>query len=168
MPTVQIWISLNLDECVYRVLYKSINIQVRATFFFKSVAQLLQHVLPQSIFFSESQHWRGSRSKMVRFIALAALCISLCQSAAVPVNHAVHEKRDITPDRWVKRDRLHWSATLPVHIGLTQSNLERGYEFIMDVCVMPLAFEVFRIEGFILNMGQCSSRIFQLWKALVP
>jgi len=69
----------------------------------------------------------------LRTAILVALHFSLYEAAVVPVTHTVHEKRDVTPNRWIKRDRIHSHITLPVRIGLTQTNLERGYEFLMDV-----------------------------------
>lgn len=50
-------------------------------------------------------------------------------------SHAVHEKREVTHARWVKRDGLHPLSRLPMRISLTQSNLDRGFEYIMDVYV---------------------------------
>jgi hypothetical protein len=63
------------------------------------------------------------------FVAVAAF------AAAVPApvsRHEIHEKRTISPD-WVKRDRVHQDVKLPMRIGLTQSNLDRGYDYLMDV-----------------------------------
>jgi tripeptidyl-peptidase-1 len=62
-------------------------------------------------------------------IALAATA----QSAAVPNSHVVHEKREVTSSRWVKREKLAPSDILPMRIGLKQRNLDRGHEFLMDV-----------------------------------
>lgn len=61
------------------------------------------------------------------FLATAAFC------GAIPVSHVVHEKREVAGSRWVKRDRLDPRTVLPMRIGLKQSNLERGPEFLMDV-----------------------------------
>jgi tripeptidyl-peptidase-1 len=69
----------------------------------------------------------------IRTLVLVALYFSLYETAIIPVTHTVHEKRDFTPTRWIKRDRIHSHVTLPVRIGLTQSNLDRGYEFLMDM-----------------------------------
>lgn len=68
-------------------------------------------------------------------IAVGSLLLSV-HSIAVPnpgSNLIVHEKRHVPPTRWVKRDRIPKNAILPVRIGLTQNNLEKGHDFLMDV-----------------------------------
>jgi tripeptidyl-peptidase-1 len=55
------------------------------------------------------------------------------QGAAVPSSHVVHEKRTQPMQTWVKRDRLSPKAIVPMRVGLTQRNLERVDEFLMDV-----------------------------------
>lgn len=48
--------------------------------------------------------------------------------------YATHERRDIGKrDTWVKRDRISARDVLPMRIGLTQRNLERGAELLRDV-----------------------------------
>lgn len=44
-----------------------------------------------------------------------------------------HEKRHAPRTRWVKRDRIASTTLLPVRIGLSQGNLEKGHDFLMDV-----------------------------------
>lgn len=53
--------------------------------------------------------------------------------AGQEVKHVLHEKRDNLPSRWTKRDRVPRSKLLPMRIGLTQSNLEKAYEHLLDV-----------------------------------
>ncbi|KAF2664742.1 subtilisin-like protein [Microthyrium microscopicum] len=48
-------------------------------------------------------------------------------------SHTLHEKRDLRPSKWVKRDRIHRDHPLPVRIGLVQNNLENGYQYVMSV-----------------------------------
>jgi tripeptidyl-peptidase-1 len=62
-------------------------------------------------------------------IALAA------QAAAVPhpVNLVVHERCDAAPKEWIKRGRVDGNAKLPVRIGMTQSNLDKGHELLMEL-----------------------------------
>ena len=67
-------------------------------------------------------------------IAVAAL-FSLCDAVPAQSSHVVHEKREVTHPTWTKRDRIHPSARLPMRIGLSQSNLDRGMEYLMDVYV---------------------------------
>jgi len=55
------------------------------------------------------------------------------RGAVVPSSHVVHEKRTEPVQTWVKRGRLSPKAILPMKIGLTQRNLERVDEFLMDV-----------------------------------
>lgn len=68
-------------------------------------------------------------------LRLAALLAMLCLTAAYPksASHVVHEKRELTHPRWVRRSQIPSSATLPMRIGLTQSNLDKGFDFILDV-----------------------------------
>ncbi|KIN00382.1 hypothetical protein OIDMADRAFT_164812 [Oidiodendron maius Zn] len=61
--------------------------------------------------------------------ALAAQAISI----PVRADHVVHERRGYVPDAWVKRDRLDPAATLPVRIGMTQQNLDKGYNLLLEV-----------------------------------
>ena len=63
--------------------------------------------------------------------ALAAVASAL--PASVP--HRVLEKRIISDDKWreVKGVELHEGTILPMRIGLTQNNLQDGYDLLMDV-----------------------------------
>jgi tripeptidyl-peptidase-1 len=68
-------------------------------------------------------------TKSLLFVTLAAVV------AAIPASfshHALHEKRTVS-SRWEKRDRVHGEVKLPMRIGLTQSNLDKGYEYLMNV-----------------------------------
>lgn len=44
-----------------------------------------------------------------------------------------HEKRNRPYTQWMKRDRIASTTLLPVRIGLSQGNLEKGHDFLMDV-----------------------------------
>ncbi|TGO42774.1 hypothetical protein BHYA_0005g00390 [Botrytis hyacinthi] len=44
-----------------------------------------------------------------------------------------HEKRNTPHTQWMKRDRIASTTLLPVRIGLSQGNLEKGHDFLMDV-----------------------------------
>lgn len=63
------------------------------------------------------------------FLALTAVV----HGVAVPNSHVVHEKRDVTPSRWVKREKLSPRDVLPMRIGLKQRNLDLGHDFLMEV-----------------------------------
>jgi tripeptidyl-peptidase-1 len=68
--------------------------------------------------------------------ALAILTgLAACASAAPgPVPLVVYEKRSTQMQKWSRRDvRLSRDTITPISIGLTQSNLDKGYEFLMDV-----------------------------------
>jgi tripeptidyl-peptidase-1 len=47
--------------------------------------------------------------------------------------HVVHERRERLPSHWEKNAKLHGGSYLPMRIALTQSNLDKADEFIMDV-----------------------------------
>jgi tripeptidyl-peptidase-1 len=48
-------------------------------------------------------------------------------------NNVAHETKRTTPQGWKRKDRVHKDTVLPVRIGLTQKNLEKGHSFLMDV-----------------------------------
>ena len=54
-------------------------------------------------------------------------------AAPAPPSHVVHEKRSSTPANWVNVGRVDPEDNVVVRIGLTQSNLHRGHEYLMDV-----------------------------------
>ncbi|KAI9046921.1 hypothetical protein LZ554_008999 [Drepanopeziza brunnea f. sp. 'monogermtubi'] len=58
---------------------------------------------------------------------------ALCNAAPSPLKHVLHEKRAVESRDWIKGDRLEKTAIVPMKIGLTQSNLEKGYDYLMDV-----------------------------------
>lgn len=47
--------------------------------------------------------------------------------------HVVHERRARIPKHWERDSRLHGDSYLPMRIALSQSNLDRADEFLMDV-----------------------------------
>lgn len=56
------------------------------------------------------------------------------QAWALPASdYVLHERRDVLPATWTEGKRLDGRTTLPVRIGLTQSNLDRGHELLMAV-----------------------------------
>lgn len=56
-----------------------------------------------------------------------------CHAIPAPAAHAPHEKRLVIPRLWQRESRIESDAILPVRIGLTQKNLDNGYEYLMDV-----------------------------------
>jgi tripeptidyl-peptidase-1 len=59
--------------------------------------------------------------------------LGLVEAIAIPPQHEVHEKRGTLHPRWTKRDRVEPHKLLPMRVGLTQTNLENGYDYLMDV-----------------------------------
>jgi tripeptidyl-peptidase-1 len=56
-------------------------------------------------------------------------------AAPAPVPYVLHEKRNIQSNKWTRRSdiKLNRDAIIPISIGLTQRNLENGYDLLMDV-----------------------------------
>lgn len=63
-------------------------------------------------------------------IVLAALASS---TLATPISskHVVHEKREVYAI--TRGDRVDANAVIPIRIALKQTNLEHGYDVVMDV-----------------------------------
>ncbi|KAH8703187.1 putative protease S8 tripeptidyl peptidase I [Talaromyces proteolyticus] len=61
--------------------------------------------------------------------ALAALSVA----APSPARHILHEKRHRPSTDWVKTSRVESSAILPIRIGLMQTNLHNGPDYLMEV-----------------------------------
>lgn len=89
-------------------------------------------------------------STIVSVLAASTLC------AAAPTaegsSYVLHEKRHAEPHQWTKRARAHSAMTLPVKIGLTQRNLHRAEEFVMDI-----AHPASPNFGMSMNMFECPS-----------
>ena len=65
-------------------------------------------------------------------VCLTAL-LALASAVPTPANHVVHEKRDVVPERWIKRDRVQGHKLLTMRIGLTQTNLDGVYKHLEDM-----------------------------------
>lgn len=65
-------------------------------------------------------------------LALGALAAGVL-AAPAPINYVVHERREVMPRSWSEGIRLHGKTVLPIRIGLTQSNLDRAHELLMEV-----------------------------------
>jgi len=67
------------------------------------------------------------------FLAAAALAVA-AYAAPTPTawEHVVHERRELSTF-WTKGNRVHQDVKLPMRIGLTQSNLNKGHEYLMEV-----------------------------------
>lgn len=69
---------------------------------------------------------------LVRQVCVALAIAALSGAVPAPVKHVLHEKRSEHVD-WVKGERIKRDSVLPVRIGLTQNNLEKGDEYLMAV-----------------------------------
>ena len=54
-------------------------------------------------------------------------------TAAVPDTHVVHERRELSSSRWIKRDRVPGDVLLPVRIGLAQTNIDKAHGYLMEL-----------------------------------
>ncbi|RFU29342.1 hypothetical protein B7463_g7016, partial [Scytalidium lignicola] len=68
----------------------------------------------------------------LQLTTVAALTV-LSVAAPTTVKHVLHEEREKPARDWIKSSRIEGSAIIPMRIGLTQSNLDKGYDYIMDV-----------------------------------
>ena len=66
-------------------------------------------------------------------LAVLATIAAFSNAAPATLRHAVHEERSAPAKDWVKGARIDGSAILPMRIGLTQKNLEKGYGLLMEV-----------------------------------
>ncbi|KAL8992304.1 MAG: hypothetical protein Q9169_007203, partial [Polycauliona sp. 2 TL-2023] len=74
------------------------------------------------------------RSEIIMHLSIFTLSAFVATSLALPsVNHVLHEKRDRLPPGWQYDEKLSPSKVIPMKIALTQSNLDKADEFIMDV-----------------------------------
>lgn len=69
------------------------------------------------------------------FVKLSAILglAALCNAAPSAIKHVLHEKRAVESRDWIKGQRLENTAIVPMKIGLAQSNLDLGYDYLMDV-----------------------------------
>ena len=66
-------------------------------------------------------------------LAIVAAIAAFSNAAPASIKHALHEKREAPLSNWVKVARIESSAILPMRIGLTQSNLDKGHDLLMEV-----------------------------------
>ncbi|KAE8352214.1 peptidase S8/S53 domain-containing protein [Aspergillus coremiiformis] len=64
---------------------------------------------------------------------LAGLSLAVSSLALPTSDHVVHERRTVTHSRWEKTGPVNETEPIMVRIGLTQSNLDRAYQYLMDV-----------------------------------
>ena len=67
-------------------------------------------------------------------LPLVALGALIASAAAAPsFNHVLHEKRDRLPPGWGQAREIDAKTILPMKIGLTQGNLDKADEYLMEV-----------------------------------
>jgi hypothetical protein len=73
--------------------------------------------------------------KLVRMLSsLLALGTMVATAIAAPSSSYVqHEKREALPPGWERTQKLPGHEVLPMRIALSQSNLDKADEFLMDV-----------------------------------
>lgn len=69
---------------------------------------------------------------LVKLSVVAAIA-ALVDAAPAPASHVVLEERTAAMSDWVRGARLEKEAVIPMRIGLAQTNLEGGYDMLMDV-----------------------------------
>jgi tripeptidyl-peptidase I len=69
---------------------------------------------------------------LVKLYVVAAIA-ALVNAAPAPIKHVLHEERTILSRDWIKGARIEKSAVIPMRIGLRQTNLEKGYDYLMEV-----------------------------------
>lgn len=68
--------------------------------------------------------------------AAAAAGVLASPAPKNPDHYVLHERRAVLPRSWTEEKRLDKGSTLPMRIGLTQSNLDRGHDLLMEVYVI--------------------------------
>jgi tripeptidyl-peptidase-1 len=67
-------------------------------------------------------------------------------ASPTPNDYVVHERRAVLPRSWTEEKRLDKASILPMRIGLTQSNLDRGHDLLMEMYVTCLNLGVFVVD----------------------
>ena len=66
-------------------------------------------------------------------IAVVALAATVIAAPTPSAEHVLHERRSLVPNAWTKGERVHGEVKLPMRIGLTQSNLDKGPDYLNQV-----------------------------------
>lgn len=110
----------------YKLVYYELTI-------FKKNNLISIRLIPSSIRLVPLSFFSHCNMTQVQFWCSLLALAGLLNAVAIPSHHEVHERRDALSQRWTKRDRVESHKLLPMRIGLAQSNLENGYEHLMDV-----------------------------------
>lgn len=65
--------------------------------------------------------------------AIIALATTATVAVPAPPTHVLHEKRSSALNDWVKSARVDGTSILPMRIGLTQANLDKGEAYVLEV-----------------------------------
>ncbi|KAH6655934.1 putative protease S8 tripeptidyl peptidase I [Truncatella angustata] len=71
--------------------------------------------------------------KLLFAVSLALSCCNSLVAASPYSEHTVHEYRDTISLRWTRHNRVPSYRRLPVRIGLTQSNLDKAEDYLLDI-----------------------------------
>jgi len=103
----------------------------------------LLYLQPHSTIFSfpkpQLLHTTVIKMHFLNFVIVIVVSALAASVVAIPlsenVNHVIHERRDGVPKAWIKRDKLDRVTKVSVRVGMTQQNLDRGYDLLMEVYV---------------------------------
>ena len=70
---------------------------------------------------------------LLHLTLVAVLSVYAFAAPSSSEHYVVHEKREMSLKRWMKREALQPRGLLPMRIGLTQSNLDKGHAMLMEV-----------------------------------
>jgi tripeptidyl-peptidase-1 len=69
-------------------------------------------------------------------VLLGAAAAAGVLASPISNDYVLHESRDVLPRSWTEAKRLDSGSMLPMRIGLTQSNQDRGHDLLMEVYVV--------------------------------
>jgi Pro-kumamolisin, activation domain len=100
--------------------------------------------------------------KLSQYSVPLAILIAVCEAIPAPAAQGPHEKRSTShATRWRRSARVDGDAVLPIRIGLTQNELDKGYSYLMDVLVDSV--DPKRVNS---DPLQLSSLVSKLWQVL--
>nr|POF26206.1 tripeptidyl-peptidase sed1 [Quercus suber] len=80
------------------------------------------------------RHTPGSIFKMLyKQLLIVSASVAVAFASPIISNYVLHEKRAQHETGWAKVEALDRRALLPMRIGLTQRNLDKGYQWLEDV-----------------------------------
>ena len=61
-----------------------------------------------------------------KFLTFTSALLTAAAAVSAPSAHTLHEKRDAPLQKWAKLSKVKRDVTLPVRIGLRQTNVDNG------------------------------------------